>query len=264
MKKIFIGCGIVVLLILGIVGFLVYEFGADIRAIQEQAEQAVARINALDAKVPFDPAAQTSLDTDRFTTALEVRADLTDELVRIGEDLEEMKRKEDAGETDLGWMAMGHAIIGSMTNVMPMFADRLEAAPMSWPEFSWHTRLLWSVLYRVDIGMGEPDLEPLRNSYTTFKDRYDELRREEKSLPELRDLLGEFPAPLLASAAAVMATDLQLVRRGLRLPELECRYMMPVNDATELQSLEMSEDTKARIEAEHVEAPAPEPDPVPR
>ena len=264
MKKLFIGCGIVVLLLLGGLMFLAYEFGPDIRALQTQAKAALASINALQTAHPFDAAAQSSLDAERFQVALDVRAQLADDLVQLGNAMEDLQRKEDSGESDLGWRGMAHQMLGSVTGIMPRFAERLTTAQMSWPEFAWYTRVLWSVLYRVDIGVGEPGLEPLRGSYTTFKTKYDALRRDQKGLPELRDLLGEFPPAVLSAAAEVMGTDLQLVKQGLRVPEVEHLYMMPVSTTEELSYVEVPADTHARIETEQPAAPAPEPAAPPR
>jgi hypothetical protein len=261
MKKLFIGCGIVVLLLLGGLMFLAWEFGADIRALQAQAQAALASINAVGQAHPFDAAAQSTLDKERFQTALDVRAQLADDLVALGEQMEELQRKEDAGESELGWRQMVHRMIGSVTGIMPKFAERLSSAQMSWPEFAWHTRVLWSVLYRVDIGVAEPGLEPLRNSYSTFKSRYDALRRDQKGLPELRDLLGEFPPAVLSAAAEVMASDLQLVKQGLRVPEVEHLYMMPVTSTEELSYVDMPADTDARIKTEQPAKPEPAAEP---
>jgi hypothetical protein len=264
MKKLFIGCGIVVLLLLGGIMFLFWEFGSDIRALQAQAQAALASLNALDKAHPFDAAAQTSLDSERFLAALDIRAQLAEDLVQLGDNMQELQRKEDAGESDIGWREMVHRMIGSVTGIMPKFAERLTAAQMSWPEFAWYTRVLWSVLYRVDIGVAEPGLEPLRNSYTNFKSKYDALRRDQKGLPELRDLLGEFPPAVLADAAAVMATDPQLVKQGLRVPEVEHLYMMPVTTTEELSYVDVPADTHARIETEQPAPSAPEPAAAPK
>jgi hypothetical protein len=265
MKKLFIGCGIVVLLLLGCVAFLVWSFGGEFRQLQEQAEASITRINAVAASHPFDPAAQASLDAERFQRALDVRAAVADDLIQLGEDTQELQRKKDAGE--IGWWDMGHRIVQRATGVMPGFAARLEESQMSWPELAWYTRVMWSVLYRLDIGVGEPGLEPLRNSYTTFKEKYDALRREQKGLPDLRDLLGEIPPEVLVAAAQVMATDLQKVKQGLRVPEVEHLYMMPVTDAHELNYVDVPAETKERI-GKTQPAPAepqpaaPEPEPA--
>jgi hypothetical protein len=260
MKKIFIGCGIVVLLLLGGVAFLTWRFWGDFTEMRVQATQAVERLNAIAAAQPFDPSAQAGLDTERFAQALDVRALLAADLVQIGTDMEEMQRKEEAGETDIGFFELWSQMFKAVTGLMPNFAARLEETQMSWPEFAWHTRVMWSVLYRVDIGVGEPDLEPLRDRYTDFKAKYDELRRQQEGLPELRDLLGEFPPAVLSSAAAIMAKDTQRVERGLRVPEVEHLYMMPVTTTDELKYVEMPADTEARIKSAQ---PAPEPEPAP-
>jgi len=83
-------------------------------------------------------------------------------------------------------------------------------------------------------------------------------------MPELRDLLSEFPPTVLSAAAAVMVQDLQLVKQGLRVPEVEHLYMMPVTKAEELSYVDVPADTHARIETEQPAASEPEPATSPR
>lgn len=254
MKKLLIGCGVLVALLLCGVGFLAWRFWGDIRTLQQQAEASITRLNDLQAAHPFDPAAQAHLDTARFARALDLRAQLSDDLVRLGDEMEDLQRKEDAGESDLGVLEVVSRTLKAVSGVLPGFADRLTAAEMSWPEFAWHTRVLWATLYRVSLGLGSPALEPLRDSWSELEAIYAQMAKDQKGLPPLRDLVGEFPPTILAEAEAVMATDLSRVRSGLRVLEIEHLYMMPVSKADDLQYVSVPE--------EGADAPLPSPEPA--
>ncbi len=264
MKKLFIGCGIVVLLLLGAAGFLVWRFWPEIRSMHEQAEASIARLNELEVAHPFDPAAQAHLDTVRFARALDLRVDLCDDLVRMGEEMDELKRKVDSGESDLGVFEVVSLQLRALADVLPHFAGRLAAAEMSWPEFAWHTRVLWATLYRVSLGVGSPSLEPLRDDYARFKDAYERAARESEGLPPLRDLIGQFPPAVLSEAETVMLTDLGRVRAGLRVLDLEHVFMLPVTDPDDLQYVTVPEETERRIRAEPSPPVEPEPASAPR
>src|SRR5262249_29560833 len=80
MKKIFIGCGIVVLLLLGCIAFLAWRFWPQLQEFRHKTDAAVTRLNALTVAAPFDPAGITTLDTDRFARVLDVRAQICSDL----------------------------------------------------------------------------------------------------------------------------------------------------------------------------------------
>jgi|GEM_PF-1652071 len=261
MKKLFIGCGIVVLLLLGGAGFLAWRFWGAVRDIQIQADAAIVRLNELSTTHPFDAAAQAHLDPERFARALDVRARIGDDVSRVREQLDEMQRKEDSGETDLGVLELMELTLRAFAPLVPGFADRLIAAEMSWPEFAWHSRVLWATLYRASLGFGSPALEPLRDAWPAFKETYERTAREAHGLPPIRDLVGEFPPVVLSDAEAVMLADLDRVRAGLRATEFEHLFMRPVTTADDLQYVTPPEEAAALPPAPE---PAPEPAPAPR
>jgi len=237
MKKLFIGCGIAVLLLLGGLGFLVWSFWPDIQAMRTKAEASLAQLNALQAQYPFDPQGVEHLDGERFARALELRSALVGDIRTIETELTEMSRKADAGEGDVGFFDfLGH-MLGAVADVLPSISTRLEAAQMGWGEFAWHSRVLWAVLYRVDVGAGDAALEPLRGSYTRLRAAYEELRKSQKGLRDLRDVIGEFPPAILSEAEALVAKDIGRVTAGLGLPEIEHLFLTPV---TRLEDLQLS------------------------
>jgi len=235
MKKLFIGCGIAVLLLLAGLGFLVWNFWGPIQAMRTKAEASLVALNDLQSSYPFDPQGLGHLDGERFARALDVRAALVGDFRTIEGELTELSRKADAGEADVGLLDfLGH-MLGAIADVLPAFSRRLEAAQMGWNEFAWHSRVLWAVLYRVDVGAGDAALEPLRGSYTRLRESYEELRKGQKGLRDLRDVIGEFPPAIVSEAEALVGKDLERVRAGLGLPEIEHLFLTPVARLEDLQ-----------------------------
>jgi hypothetical protein len=182
MKKLFIGCGIIVVLILGGVGFILYQVWPQMRDLQTQWTVAFERIESVDREYPFDPLAQTELDAPRFAQSLDVRAAIADKLIAAGKRIDELA-KQHHNDEGVGVFDMLRGFFQTTTTILPDFAAHLEEARMSWREFAWHTRLLWACLYRVDAGVGPPELEPLRGSYERLKENYARAQRESKELP---------------------------------------------------------------------------------
>ena len=70
MKKLFIGCGIAVLLLLGGLGALVWSFWDDIQLLRTQADSAMQRIEAVEAAWPFSAEGLQQLDGERFVRVM--------------------------------------------------------------------------------------------------------------------------------------------------------------------------------------------------
>jgi hypothetical protein len=245
MKRIFIGCGIVVLLLLGGIGFLAWRFWPELQDFRKKNDEAVARLNALTISAPFDPAGISSLDTSRFAAALDIRAQVCTDLKAANERLSKLNDPDDQP----GMLEGMSLTLHELTSMMPRFADRLEAAHMSWPEFAWHTRLFWRVLQRISLGAGEPRLAELQDSYSRLEKVYDQ-EREHAELPQLKDLVGDFPPAMISEAEAVMATDVSRVRASLGMLEAERIFMMPSSDPTLFGFDKLPPATEQRIESE--------------
>jgi hypothetical protein len=245
MKRIFIGCGIVVLLLLGGIGFLAWRFWPHMQDFKAKTEQAAARLSALNVSAPFDPSAIASLDAGRFAAALDLRAQICDDLKGANERLSKLQDK----DADIGMLAGMQLTITELGDMTPRFAERLEAAHMSWPEFAWHTRLFWSVLQRVGLGAGDPRLTELSGAYKHLDEVYEQ-EREHAELPQLKDLIGDFPPGLISDAGAVMATDVARVRASLGMAEGEKFFMMPTSDVTLFGFDRLPPDVEQRIKDE--------------
>jgi hypothetical protein len=239
MKKLFIGCGIVLLLLLCGVGYIVYQILPDVRDLQARMEAAAALLASLETSHPFDPLAQTQLDAPRFALALDVRAGLADDFAAMEDERQELMKRHDRDE-DFGALDVVKGMVRTMAPMMERFASRLQQAQMSWPEFSWHTRLMWDCLLRLDAGVGPAELEPLRGAYADFLASYDRARKDldlEGELPPLPDLIGTFPTPLLNEASALLAQDLDRVQRGLRVRDFDHFFMQPKGKPEEMQGM---------------------------
>lgn len=235
MKKLFIGCGIAVLLLLGGLGALVWSFWDDIQLLRTQADSAMQRIEAVEAAWPFSAEGLQQLDGERFVRALELRAALVGDLRQAKDQIEELARKADRGDSEVGFMDFFGQMLGAVSGVLPTVAQRLEEGRMGWHEFAWHSRVLWAVLYRVDVGAADAALQPLRGSYTRLRETYEELRKQQRNLPDLRDVLGEFPPAIVAEAEALVARNLDRVQAGLALPDIEHVILAPYTHVDELQ-----------------------------
>ncbi len=235
MKKLFIGCGIVVLLLLAGVGVLVWSLWGDFRQMQAQTERSFAQLADLRLRHPFEGEALTHLDGERFARALDLRAQLELDYSAIQDRFHALDRRSDEGEDGAGFLDVLRAALQEFAAVLPNFARRLDEAQMSWPELSWHSRVLWSVLHRIDVGAAEPELAPLRGTWDKYSVLYQQLAREQRGLRPLRDVIGDFPPAIVAEASALVAADIDRVRQGLGLLVVEHWFLTPVDRLEDLQ-----------------------------
>jgi len=257
MKKLFIGCGIVVLLIVAALGYVTWQVYPQVREWQSQWEGAFTQLQALEQKYPFDAQAQAAapLDAPRFAASLDLRADLADNLTHAYDKLETIAGKDEQGE-QLGFVDMIREMFRTAAPLMPDFQAQLSKQQMSWPEFAFYTRLLWACLYRVDAGVGPPELESLRGSYDKLNQNYDRLRQEHagQKLPPLADVIGKFPPQLLNEASALLAQNLQRVELGLAVTAVDHFYMQPITRLEDLQGLQAAQEDITRRNVEKMAA----------
>jgi hypothetical protein len=234
MKKVFIGCGVVVLLGLIAIGYLAYRIAPDIQRLNKEWQAAIAVLESLDERFPFDPKAQTELDVARFDQMLDVRLGLGEYLKGLEQQVEELEQAE-AEDRGPGFVGTIKEVIGQLSPVLTQFATRLEAASMSWQEFAWHTRVLWGALARIDAGLGNPELDALRGEYKKFDAHYEAVRREQGELPPLKDLLADLPPEALVAAEQVLVRDVGRVHRALVLTEVDHLYMQPIEGLEQIE-----------------------------
>ena len=140
--------------------------------------------------------------------------------------------------------------------MLPNFARRLDEAQMSWPELSWHSRVLWSVLHRIDVGAAEPELAPLRGTWDKYSALYQQLARTKSGLRPMRDVIGDFPPAIVAEASALVAADIDRVSQGLGLLVVEHWFLTPVDRLEDLQFSSEPDLRDEPAETQPAEAPA--------
>jgi hypothetical protein len=224
MRKVLIGCGVLVLLAMGFIGYAGYRLGPSVSGWHKAWVEAVGELNTLDTLHPFDSAGRTQLDAERFEIMLDVRVRLADYFASVNESLRgiETDGKQDDGP---GWFELSSSLLETLTPMLHEFAVRLENAGMGPTEFSWHTRVLWAALARVDAGVAGPELEPLRGEYARFRENYEKQAHHQDGMLPLDELVRGVPPELLVQAAAVMARDPALVRRGLAVTDFDYIYL---------------------------------------
>jgi len=239
MKKVLIGCGVAVLLGLLGLGYLAYSVWPNAKHMYEEWTAAIDELNALDEQYPFDPKVQTQLDAARFELMLDTRVTLADYFATWNAQMEAMKKAQDE-DGGPGWIGSIQQVFDQLAPMLTEVANRLKEARMSPQEFAFHTRVMWAVLARVDEGLAGKELESLRGRYTKFEQHYEAMRRDQKRLAPLKDLLAGLPAEVLKSAEQIMARDLTQVSRALAVIDVDHLYLQPIERIEDVEPLQPS------------------------
>ncbi|MHC4844520.1 MAG: hypothetical protein ACYTCU_00010 [Planctomycetota bacterium] len=242
MKKLFIGCGVLVVLILGVLGWAVYQVYPDASEGQELIAAAFTKLEELDQSYPFEAEPKTQLDGQRFVKVLEIRVDQATYLRGVVDDLGALAEQFEEGE-EPGWIDSFKLIIRAtrqsfllMGEASTKFAENLAAAQMGPKEFAWNTKVLWACLRRVDQGAGEPGLDDLRGRFDEFEVFYVEQRENNKDLPVLGELIGNVSPAAIAQASDLLASDIERVKDGLYAPQFDHLYLLlPAHQLEELE-----------------------------
>jgi hypothetical protein len=246
MRKVLIGCGVLVLLAMGFIGYAGYRLWPSVSGWHKAWIEAVGELDALDERHPFDPDAQTALDAERFDLMLEVRVGLAGYFAEFKESLRSLEERGEADD-ERGWFDFSSSLFELMSPMLHEFAVRLEDAGMGPTEFAWHTRVLWAALARVDAGVAGPELEPLRGEYSRFREVYEQQAKGQEALLPLEDLVRSVPPDLLVQAAEVLARDPARVRQGLAITDFDYLYMQQPKNIEDL--IELSAQPQAAASA---------------
>ncbi len=221
MKKLLLGCGVLLALGLATMGYVVWQLWPDIQQTVSEAEEFERRLLALEEAYPFDGEEQTELDTARFAASLDMR-------VIIGRNLDVWKDDINAfGETieerDVGFVEEIRGYISRFSEMFQIIAP-MEDFAMSPSEFNYHTRVLWATLATVSQGIvDDPELESLRELYTDMKKQYND-QRAEGSI-DLDELIGEFDPTVLSMARGMLKTDTARVEQAVTNASAEAIFM---------------------------------------
>lgn len=222
MKKILLGCGVVVLLVLGVGGYFGYLIWPEAKGLLTTLDRVLAELEELDARHPYDPDA-ASLDPQRFLAMLAVREAVAAQLERVGHDIDAFARSS-ADDEGPGMLAVIQETLRALTTLADAFPPELARARMGQTEFAAHTRTLWSVLRRIDTSTLA--IPPLRGLYADMKARYRlEVDRNFPDAPPLDELIGDVPHPVLETATALVEADAERVQRALRLTTFDPLFM---------------------------------------
>ena len=226
MKKVLIGCGVVVLLGLLFFGYVAYRLWPNVTNMQEQWAAAGDELTALERDYPFDVQAQQDLDPARFGRMLDVRVELADYFTGVGERMEAMEQAHGADDGP-GWIGTLQGFFDQIAPVLTEVTTRLRSAEMSPQEFAFHNRVMWAVLARVDDNLAGEELEELRGRYKRFEELYETMRKDQPQLLALKDLLAGLPPAAVKSAEQLMAADLTRVSRAIAVTDVDHLYLQP-------------------------------------
>ncbi|MCB9897606.1 MAG: hypothetical protein H6825_06365 [Planctomycetes bacterium] len=216
MKKLLVGCGCLVLVGLGGLGFLAYEVGPVLTASIDSTEAANARFAELDQRFPFRATTAEGLAVDRFEAVLDARVSLAAGLERFGERVETAARE---GVLD---------VFTTLFDFAPLFEDipdQLEQRGMGPTEFNAHVRLMWVALASLDSGVPGAEFDALRGRWSEMRGEYQQMQRRIEGLQRLEDLVGSFPPEVVEQARDAMARDSQRVLDGMAGTVSEVAYM---------------------------------------
>ena len=220
MKKVLIGCGILVVLLLAALGVGVYLVAPGVMDMMRQWTEAAEEMKALDQQHPFDEAAEGAFDELRFASTLDARAG-----VIRGIRTREAAFEEVADGDELSIRETLTEGLGVAAPMLTDLADALAAAQMGPAEFVYHTRVLWAALQRVDAGLGPPELEPLRGIYENMAKQYEASTKFDPNAKPLAEVLGEVDRAITDSAMEVMASKVSTIEEALDEVGLEPMYL---------------------------------------
>lgn len=238
MKKLLLGCGILLAIGLGTLGFVVYQLWPDIQHLSERAQLFEARVSTIERENPFDAKAVSELDTERFASYLELRSEARVALMAMVEDVRALG--EQTEEEQPGMIEQMRTFLQRIPMVYDAILPLLETHRMSLAEMGWHTQVLWATLENIDSGGGgeSAQLDALRGVFPMLRKAYDEADTEDGR--PLDELLAAIDASMVSSARRILALDVPRVKEGLLEPEVEAVLMLvSVGSNAKLGSVEV-------------------------
>lgn len=194
MKKILIGCGVLVLLLAGFVGYVLYQLWEPMKAFAETWEQSTFALMELEEQHPYDSETATEFNGPRFQAALDMRGDMR---ARLRELNDSMMAIEKAG---LSFDAITDGL-DAFKLTAESVVDEMSAAKMAPSELSHHMMCYWAAASSASAGGGDPaKLAPLIEEFHTFRKLYGEVRQRERDLVPLEDRLSEVTEPFVTGA----------------------------------------------------------------
>jgi len=230
MKKILIGCGVVLLLVVGGLGYVAYVLAGDVKAVMVAIDRATSELERLDERYAYDERTAT-LDTQGFLRMLDVREVLAERMQEVGTELEAYAGA--AADDGPGLLDMAKWVLRTAPDLLGSFTRALEAERMGPTEFGAYTRIMWIALRRIDASAD--DVSTLRGLYGDHKELYE--RETDRNYPDalpFDELLGDAPHPVVEAATEILRAHADRVREVLRYTTLDPFFMlMPIEASDE-------------------------------
>ena len=219
-KALLVGCGVMLLVIVSIGGFLGWVMWEPMMDLTGQTEATVTRLVALDQEHPFEP---LEAGADGFEEHLELRVEIQRILSRLNEELASTIEDEELPIID-----RIRASIVQPTPALAELEDAFVRRGVGPTQYSYHSRLLWAALRELDKGGGSPALAGLRDRYSHLQNIYDATRQRDKDVPALDDIIGaesEWSPDVIDAAMNSLALDVERVVEGVGMLALEPMWM---------------------------------------
>lgn len=204
MKKILIGCGVLVLLLGGFVGFILYQLWEPMVALGETWEQSIFALQELEERHPYDSETVTEFDAARFQVALDMRSDMRNPLRELHEAMIAIDKATVSSKLEA--MTRG---LDAVRVTFEIVVDELSAERMAPSELSHHMMCYWAAASSASAGGGDPAaLAPLIEEYHTFRKLYAEVRDQgQNDLVPLEGRLSEVSEPFVTGAREWLETS---------------------------------------------------------
>lgn len=223
MKKILIGCGVLVLLVIVGFGVLAWSVKDEIASMTKEMTASAAQLHELDDEHPFTPPATAAdFDERRFLLSLDARSAMMTELGALDEQFKALENG-DLGffETITQSMKVGMQAGGAVYDAIAAGLAQVDMGP---DEFVYHTKVLWASLKAVDAELGGESLAPYRSVFTTVDAETGQQLRFQPNTPDsLSAFVEGVPSGVVDEAVAVLGDNVE-----------ELQQALPADQATDL------------------------------
>ena len=209
MKKLLIGCGILFLLVVGVLGYVAYQIAPTFMDYYDTMTESAVALDELDRTYPYDPDTATEFQPERFELALGLRE-------RILAALTDIPRMIETAESgDMGVFEAVNAVLGTLGATYGSIVTNLSESGMSGSEFSHHMLTYWAAASSAAAGGADAEaLAPLVEEYERLRGLYDQVREDAPELEPFEDQLSHVHEALVTGASALLAEHVAVVPRG--------------------------------------------------
>lgn len=184
----FVGAIVLLVLVLGggCVGYVAYQG----KQMGEKMEAGKQRLDAVDAKFPFTPAADAKLTNDRFARYVKIRSSMVAKTTKVFDDLKAV------GSEDSGFFGGIKKFAGAMKGMFAAMADApaelatlLEQGEMSFAEYRWSTSRMHGTLIAA-AKAGNAEAQTLNTAFENSLREFEHGNQNDKKIGDVRDELA--------------------------------------------------------------------------